>query len=472
MKLTFWGACRQVTGSMFHLELEDGYTLLIDCGMDMENAQEPQPHYPGSTFPFDASRVNTVLLTHAHIDHSGKIPNLLREDFEGQVYCTPPTLALAELLLKDSASIHAKKLKTYHKNKYKSGKKKVEGNPAEWYVDKHVNDSLRQFQGVDFNRKIKITPQLYATFIPTGHLLGAANILLEVEENGTWKKLLFSGDIGRNHYPLLSNPQTPPQVDYLICESTYGNRQHKSTDQSEEELEKVIQQACVETPGRLIIPAFSVGRTQAILYTLNKLYLQNRLPFIKIFADSPMAYQSNRIYERYASFLNPESQAFKEQHQSLFNFDNLSYIEKTKDSRALSGYNAPCIIISASGMLEGGRIQHHIKSNINNPNCTILMVGYVAEGTFGHDLLHKLKSLKVGSKEIPIAATIRQTDVFSGHGDLQDLLSFVGQQSPGTLQKLFLVHGEERSIQDFQQTLSEKGYQQIEVPERGQSFEL
>ena len=474
MKLTFWGAARQVTGSTFLLELEEDYRILIDCGMYMDGDPDskPEPLYRGAVFPFDASMINVVLLTHAHLDHSGNIPNLYRDGYEGQVLCTNPTMQLAEILLVDSARINKRKLHKYHKRKSKGLKTTPGIEPGELYVEKDVYKALESFVPIGFVKEFKLTDTASVTFIPTGHLLGAANILIRVQENGKEKTILFSGDVGRSDYPLLPDPNSVPQVDYLVCETTYGNREHQSTTDTEEELEQIITDTCIDIPGRLIIPAFSIGRTQAILYTLNKISKSKGLPPIKIYSDSPMAYSSNQVYEQNIQHLNGEAREFKAEYGELFDFDNLIFIENTKASRALANHAEPCVIISASGMMSGGRIQHHIKTNINNPYCTVFIVGYCAEGTLGRDLLDGKKTLKIDKEEVPVSAKILHTDAFSGHGDVHDLLRFVKCQTPEATQKIFLVHGEPEAMDDFKEGLEALGYESVEAPALGETFDL
>jgi metallo-beta-lactamase family protein len=478
MKLTFWGAARQVTGSMYLLELEDDFKILIDCGTDMDRQKGKKEKLlqPYSLFPFEPSEINVVLLTHAHIDHSGNLPNLIREGYEGQILCTSATLPLTHLLLQDSAALNQKLLKHIHsdgsRKKSRSGKK-TKINPSELYLEKQVNETVDQFVTVAFNHKFRIKKGLDVTFIPTGHLLGAANILIEVEENGEKKRIGFSGDIGRNNYPLLQDPQRFPEVDYLICETTYGNRRHQAKGTPEEELATIIKEACIDIPGRLIIPAFSVGRTQALLYTLNKLYTTQGFPPIKVFSDSPLALQSTKVYEKYTKQLNVEAQEFYEENEGLFDFQNLVYVENMKESRAIASHSEPCIIISSSGMVQGGRVEHHVMTNINNPYATILMIGYAAEGTLGRKLLDGMRSIRLANgNEIPVLANIRRTDVFSGHGDLDDLTRFVKYQSPEKLKKIFLIHGEYKSMTDFHAHLIGEGYNQVEIPQWGQSYTL
>jgi len=463
MKLTFWGAARQVTGSMFLLELNDSYKILIDCGTDYDHRHN---NSPSKLFNFNPAELDLVLLTHAHLDHSGNIPLLFLNGYKGQVLCTSSTLSLVQILLNDSASLNGKKLK---KRISLNGKSLYNDNMENLYLEKQVQDATTHFVTLPFNQTFEVRKGLRIIFIPTGHLLGAANIVLEVDEDGTTKKIAFSGDLGRANYPLLKDPQGLPQVDYVVCESTYGNRYHED-ENPEELLEEVITRTCVDISGRLIIPAFSTGRTQSLLYVLNKLHKKGKLPRIKIFADSPMALLSTKIYEEYVDQLNDEAQEFDREHGGLFDFDNLIQIDNYKDSKAISNYYEPCIIISSSGMLSGGRMQMHIKKNIRNPYSTILLVGYSAEGTPGYDLVRGNRTLRLKGKSYPVAANVVTTDVFSGHADRDDLINFIKPQK--NLKKVFLVHGEVPSLEAFKEGLQEEGFKDVVIPDRGESFEL
>lgn len=457
---------------MYLLELEDEYTILIDCGTDMErksDEDEEVVHF----FPFDASNIDLVLLTHAHIDHSGNIPNLYRDGYEGQVMCTPATLELAQLLLIDSAHLHAKRL---NKAQGDSNKKKKRMDritrKGDVYLEKQVEEAVENFVTVAFNKKFRVKPGLEVTFIPAGHLLGAAHIVLEIEENGETKSICFSGDLGRKDYPLLVNPEPIPPVDYLLCESTYGSRRHEDQLSPEMALADVVRRTCIDIPGRLIIPSFSVGRTQALLYTLNRLYTEQGFMPIKVFSDSPLARASTRVYERNTRMLNGEARRFREEHESLFDFENLQYVESEKASRAISSHSEPCIIISSSGMVAGGRVEQHVAANINNPYCTILIIGYCAEGTLGWRLLNGQTTLRIKDQEVAVLAKIERIDVFSGHGDVDDLLNFVKSQSTETLKKIFLIHGEATGMENFKTVLGEAGYANVEIPAKGQSYQL
>jgi metallo-beta-lactamase family protein len=475
MKLTFWGAAKQVTGSMYLLELENEFKILIDCGTNMEREIDySQPVTNKAFFPFEASQINLVLLTHAHIDHSGNIPMLYREGYEGQVLCTSPTADLTGLLLHDSANLNLKKVKQAEGDSRKKKKKMdrllVKGD---LYLQKDVEDSMANFVTIQFNRRFRIADDAWVTFIPAGHLLGAAHIIIEVKENDETKSICFSGDIGRSNYPLHIDPSTEvPPVDYLLCETTYGARLHEDKTTPEDALADVIQRTCIDMPGRLIIPAFSVGRTQALLYTLNRLYSERGFAPIKVFSDSPLAYASTKVYQKNLSQLNQDARDFQKANDTLFDFENLQYIQSEKSSKAISNYGEPCIIISASGMISGGRVEQHIAANINNVYCTILLVGYASEGTLGWRLMNGQKTLRIKDIEHQVLANVEKIDVFSGHGDQNDLLNFVRKQSPKKLKNVFLIHGEENSMGIFKDALEKEGYKGVEIPEIGQQYIL
>jgi metallo-beta-lactamase family protein len=469
MKLSFFGAARQVTGSMFLLELDDDYRILIDCGTDLDKKEKEKEF---GLFPFEASMVNLVILTHAHIDHSGQIPNLYREGYEGQILCTEATFELAELLLQDAATLNLGYVKKINKSKKLSNKfKSLKSEP--YYLSKQVEEAMDNFVPLAFNKRFKFKDGGWLTFIPAGHLLGAAHVLFEIEEDGELKKVAFSGDVGRLNYPLLQDPQPLPDVDYLVCESTYGNREHINKVSPENELERLIKEACENIPGRLIIPAFSVGRTQALLFTLNKLYLDGKVKNLKVYTDSPLARASTKVYEKYVSQLNQEA---REQHRNgepLFDFENLIYLKTTKESQELAYHAEPCIIISSSGMVQGGRVEYHVAENIENQYATILFIGYTTEGTLGARMRDKnIKELNIKGVNKEVKAKIMSTDVFSGHADLGELLHFVEVQRPERLKKLMLVHGEYDSMCNFKTVLEQRGYRDVVIPEWGQTIEL
>lgn len=478
MKLTFLGAARQVTGSMYLLETSDNYKILIDCGQDMEKKKaeenltlrEKAKLFHKPVFPFEPSEINVVILTHAHIDHSGLLPLLYKEGYEGQILCTTPTYYLTQILLHDSAQLHQRRLKKeLEKNK---SKRTLPINTNEMYFPKQVDQTLDRFVAVPLNQKFKINNQISVYFNNAGHLLGAANLVFNIKEGGDEKVITFSGDIGRKNYPLLADPSPIPQSDYIICESTYGNRLHSNKEKPEEALYRVIKAACVDKPGRLIIPAFSVGRSQALLYTLNKLYQNSDLPKIKIYADSPMAIESSKVYEKFVKILNKDAKDFYEDNEELFNFEHFEFVHDVKRSRAIANHYEPCIIISASGMINGGRVEHHVKENLENTMATICIVGFCAEGTIGHQLMNGEKEITMTNKKFEVRCQIEVLDCFSAHGDQNDLLQFVATQKKEKLKNIFLVHGEEASMNAFAEKLTETGFANITIPTKGDSFEL
>ena len=461
MKLTIWGAAKQVTGSM-HLLQSEKYSILIDCGLDYEkDTYQEENQY----FPFDPASIDVVILTHAHIDHSGNLPTLVRMGFNGQILCTPPTADLTELLQMDSVNIFLSK-----QNKRGRGKRSSSG-PKPLYLHKHVMDTVDRFVTIGFDKDFRITERISLRFIPVGHLLGAAAVVLTVQDNETEKKIAFTGDIGRKNYPVLVDPQTIPQVDFLVSESTYGGRLHSKDTNIQDKLVETINDTCVKFPGRLIIPAFSIGRTQALVYSLNKIFSEGLLPPVKIFVDSPLASFATDVYRKHHHLLNEESQDFYNKKGDEFEFEELSYVQDKRESISISNYHEPCIIISSAGMLEGGRIQDHLYHNIQNYYCTILFIGYCAKGTLGNRLLRGDPIVRLRHRDLMVFATIKQTDLLSGHGDHDDLLNTVKQQNTATLKRVFLVHGETKSLEALANAINESGYQ-VTIPEKGEVYEL
>ncbi len=462
MKLTVWGAAQQVTGSMHLLELEN-YKILIDCGLDYERNTWLEEN---EQFPFLPSEIDVVVLTHAHIDHSGNLPTLVRLGFEGQILCTAPTADLSELLLLDSVNIFLNK-----QRKNKSKRKHYNPGPQPLYLQKHVMETVDRFVTIGFNKSFRLNGKASLTFIPAGHLLGAASVIFNITENGTEKTIAFSGDIGRKGYPVLNDPEKLTEVDYLVCESTYGGRYHNTEKTIEQTLVETVNEACVKTPGRLIIPAFSIGRTQALVYSLNKIFSKGLLPRIKVFVDSPMATYATEIFRKHHHLVNDEAREFYSREGDEFDFENLEYVADMNASKEISNYFEPCIIISSAGMLEGGRIQDHLFYNIQNYYCTILFIGYCAKNTLGYRLLRGDPIVTIRHRELSVYATIKQTDLFSGHADHNDLLNFVRDQNPEKLKQIFLVHGEESSMEKLQEALAEENYKAT-IAKKGETYIL
>ncbi|MEM7106592.1 MAG: MBL fold metallo-hydrolase [Bacteroidota bacterium] len=449
MTLQFLGATEQVTGSKYLLEVE-GLRILIDCGFDLEARHQDEFQHP---FNFNPKTLDVVLLTHAHIDHSGLIPLLVKEGFTGTVYCTYATYQLSRLLLFDAARINLKRAR----------KKKT----PDFYGPREVEESLDYFRPIDFEQPYSLSDSFSFYFRQAGHLLGAAHIVVQAED----KTVVFSGDIGRPTYPLLPDPEPIPAADYIISETTYGARVHEHRN-PEKIIADTIYKACVEIPGRLIIPSFSVGRTQTLLFLLNKLRVAGKLPSIKIFTDSPLARKSTQVYQDFVDFMNREAREFNDRHGALFDFDNLIYINDMNSAEEIDRYNEPCIIITSSGMVKGGKSEDHITRNLENSYCSILFIGYCAEGTLGRKLLAGLSTFRKFGEEIKVNAQILSTDVLSGHGDYDNLLSFFKTQDKHRLKKVFLVHGDKDAMENFKGSLEHHGFEHVVMPKRGQKFEL
>ncbi|MBK0381155.1 MBL fold metallo-hydrolase [Mucilaginibacter segetis] len=465
MKLTIHGAAMQVTGSM-HLLQVGQYKILVDCGLDYEKEHNVQVN---EDFDFRPEEIDVVVLTHAHIDHSGNLPTLVRLGFSGQILCTPPTADLTELLLLDSVNIFMQKAQKGRRHK-RHRHQSAGAQPL--YLQKHVMDTVDRFVTIGFNRPFRINGDIELTFITAGHLLGAASAVFKVNDNGVEKTIAFTGDIGRKNYPVLNDPEPLPPVDYLVSESTYGGRLHTKDVSAEQVLTEIIDKVCLKEQGRLIIPAFSIGRTQSLVFALNKIFSSGLLAPVKVFVDSPMATMATGIFRKHHQHVNPEAQEFYNKQGDEFEFENLTYVENLKDSRQVSNYYEPCIIISSAGMLEGGRIQDHLFYNIQNYYCTILFIGYCAKGTLGHRLLRGDSIVHIKDRDLAVYATIKQTDVLSAHGDHDDLLNNIKQQNKDTLKQVFLVHGEAGSMQLLADAAEQEGYH-VTIPEKkGLTYEL
>ncbi|MET3979947.1 metallo-beta-lactamase family protein [Mucilaginibacter sp. UYP25] len=465
MKLTIHGAARQVTGSM-HLLQVGQYKILVDCGLDYEKDHNVMVN---EDFGFRPEEIDVVILTHAHIDHSGNLPTLVRLGFNGQILCTPPTADLTELLLFDSVNIFLAKAQ---KGRSRGRKHKhSSAGPQPLYLQKHVMDTVERFVTIGYNKPFRITGDIELTFIPAGHLLGAAAAVLKINDNGEEKSIAFTGDIGRKNYPVLNDPDPLPPVDYIVSESTYGGRMHTKGKSVQETLIETIEKVCVVEQGRLIIPAFSIGRTQSLVFALNKIFNAGLLPPVKVFVDSPMATRATSLYRKHHNLVNAEAQEFYNKQGDEFEFEHLTYVETLKDSRQVSNYYEPCIIISSAGMLEGGRIQDHLFYNIQNYYCTILFIGYCAKGTLGFRLLRGDPIVHIKDRDLSVYATIKQTDVLSAHGDHEDLVNNIKSQAPNKLKGVYLVHGEATSMQAMADALEVDGYK-VTIPEKGVSYEL
>lgn len=455
MKYTCWGAAKQVTGSMHLLELDSGYKILVDCGIDYEDKDNKTIN---SHFQFNPKDIDVLLVTHAHIDHSGNIPNLVKQGFQGEIICTEPTAFLLDKLWIDSVNIQNNNF-----NRRKT---------ARLYGFKEVKEANEQLLTVNFNQKFTLNSEISCTFHEAGHIIGAASIRLEVTEGNSIQTIGFTGDLGNPGSKLIVDPEPMQGLNYLITETTYGNRQHKEKRSPEDVLIEYVTKTCVDQEGRLIIPAFSVGRTQAILFTLKKLFNTGILPPIRVFADSPLALASSNIHNRFSDYLNDEAKNNMLVDGSLFDFKSLYLVEDKSDVEDMELYRDSCIIVSSAGMLEGGRIQHHISDHIQNPSCTILIAGFCSPGTLGAQLLEGRSMIRVKGNDKYVYAKIDQTDVFSAHPDTDGLQDYFEATHTDQLTKIFFVHGEEESMYELKSLLSDDLQKKVVIPSKGESFQL
>ncbi len=466
MTISFHGAARTVTGSKHIIQLKDGRQILLDCGMFQGMGKEtPELN---DRFGFDPKKISFVLLSHAHIDHSGLLPKLVKEGFNGKIICTPATKDLAEILLYDSAEIQTYEADSI--NKKRAARNLPPYEPL--YNPDDVATTLSFFETLEYNEWFMAAEGIEVFFTNTGHLIGSAAITIRVTEDGEKTTILYSGDIGRYRSVLLQPPAEAPQADYIILESTYGDKHHDIAFNTVKTLNQWINKVCIENGGQLIIPAFSVGRTQEVLYALNQLSLEKRLPEILYFVDSPLSMKATQTIKKYTDQFNERLQQVLSIDDDPFDFPGLKYIESVEDSRKLVDYQQPCVILSASGTADAGRVRHHINQCIGNKNCAILFVGYCGSQSLGGQLLQGEKQVEIFADACDVVAEVGQMQGMSGHGDTNDLARFISNQDPATVKKIFLVHGEYATQKAFCDRLALKGFDRVEIPSQHQQFDL
>ena len=464
MKIKFIGAAREVTGSKHLITTDSGKTILLDCGMFQGKGLETDSL--NRELMFDPSIVDHLILTHAHIDHSGLIPYMYRLGFRGSVICTSATRDLCAIMLSDSAFIQEHDTKTFNQRRAKKGLPLV--TPI--YTLSDATECMKLFIGVPYEMKFKIDDNLKVKFTNTGHMLGSGVANLEIKENGELKRLSYTGDIGRPFSRILASPVPFPQADFLITESTYGDRLHKNQEDSENELLDVVVHTCVQKGGKLIIPSFSVGRTQEVVFSLNNFFNQGKLPKIDIFVDSPLSVNATDVFRLHPECFNGNILKVMEKDDDPFGFNSLFYITRVEDSKKLNDHKKPCVIISASGMMEAGRIKHHLANNISDSRNTVLAVGYCSPATLGARLLRGDKEISIHGSTYRVNADIRSIDSFSGHGDYSEMIDFLSCQDKSAIKKTFIVHGEYETQKKYAASLINEGYRNVEVPARGQEF--
>jgi metallo-beta-lactamase family protein len=473
MTIQFCGAAGTVTGSCHLLTLDDGYKILLDCGL-YQGSEDEMISFNREWF-FEPASIGTLVLSHAHIDHSGRIPKLTKDGFEGTVYCTPATRDLCSIMLMDSAQIQVKDAEYENRHaERRNGKGKKDEHASEpLYTQEDAAAALALFASFPYEKWFPIHPDVDVLFRDAGHILGSASVTLRIRRGGMKDTFLgFTGDIGRPDRPILRDPKPMLPCDYLICESTYGDRLHEFTPDQDEKLLSIIRETCVEKKGKLIIPAFSVGRTQELVFTIDRLENEGRLPRdVSIYVDSPMAVNATDVFRLHPECFNEELRKYLLSDPDPFGFSRLHYVKEVEDSKKLNEVKS-AIIISASGMITAGRIRHHIFNSIENPDNTVLMVGYCAPHTLGARLAAGKDTIRMFGQELMVRARVESLSSFSAHGDQQEMIDFLRTQEPKRLRKLFLVHGEEDRQLVFKQELERNGYQDVILTILGESVEL
>ncbi len=466
MKIAFHGAARCVTGSKHLLTLKNNKKILLDCGMFQGMGKDTD--VLNRHWGFEPSEVDYLVLSHAHIDHSGLIPKLVSDGFKGKIFATPATRELTAVLLEDSAGIQEDDIK------YANKKRKALGQPflKPLYTSDEAKACMDQFEVVDYEQWFRIDEDVELKYTDAGHIIGSAAVHLRISENGKSRQLSFSGDIGRYRDVILRSPSTFSQADFIIIESTYGNSLHDLHQATPDQLLEWIEKTCIKKGGKLIIPAFSVGRTQEILFALNQLELERRLPEVDYFVDSPLSVHATEIVKHYPQYFNSRIQKILESDEDPFKFMGLQYIKTVEESKLLNFRNEPCVIISASGMADAGRVKHHISNNIENSRNSILMVGYCEPHSLGARLQSGKNEVNIYGVAHEIHAEIGSIRSMSAHGDYEDLLQFLSCQDPRQVSKVFIVHGEPKVQIDFKERLIRKGFQDVEVPELHQEVGL
>jgi len=473
ISLTFHGAAGTVTGSKHLVEVArtDGSVarVLLDCGMFQGEALADGKDR-NRRFGFDPASIDALVLSHAHIDHSGLIPRLVAEGFGGTIWSTPATRDLCAIMLEDSARIqeydHA-----YDRRRAERRGKAFHGEGPLYTVD-DVRPAMARFQVADYGERVTILPGLDLVFTDAGHILGSAAPHLTIEDGERVLRLSFTGDTGRYVDRLLPEPAPFPQADVIICESTYGDRDHAPIAEAEEELLRHVTEVCVERRGRLIIPAFSIGKTQEILYTLNALSNAGRLPRIPVFVDSPLAISATEIVRRYDHLFRQVVREELHRDPDLFSFPGVEFVRSPEHSKRLNSVKEPCIVISASGMMEAGRVRHHLLHALPDPANAVLAVGYCAPGTLGAELLGGASEVRIFGDAVPVRAEVLRMGFYSAHADRGELLRYLGCQDPARVERMFLVHGVARALMALKELVEQHGFTGVTIPRRGERCAL
>jgi metallo-beta-lactamase family protein len=463
-ELMFHGAAGEVTGSM-HLIRIDDHWVALDCGLYQGRREESESK--NREWPMPPEKISAVVLSHAHIDHSGRLPRLVKDGFTGPIFCTPATRDLCAIMLPDSAHIQEEDIVYINKKRARKGLPPVDV----LYDYANALAAIRQIQSVSYGKWFQVVPGLLARFREAGHMLGSAGIELAfAKRNGNTPSLYYTGDVGRPNKPIIRDPQAFPKCDTIICETTYGGRINERVDDAKEQLLEIVQRT-VERGGKVIIPAFSVGRTQTIVYALHEHMVTGALPRLPVYVDSPLAVNATEVFKMHPECYDAEARAFHRVTGDILGNGCCTYIRDVEESKALHRRRRPCVIISASGMCEAGRIQHHIKNNIRSKKNTILIPGWQAAHTLGRRLAEGAEKITLFHEKMPVRAEVVQIHGFSGHADQRDLLNLMTPLA-AKARRVLLVHGEDEQSATFAGKLGELGFADVTIGKRGQRVNL
>lgn len=460
ISIEFWGAAQEVTGSKHLITSPDGTKILLDCGLlQGANSEESNRH-----FGFNPKEVDVLVVSHAHIDHSGSIPNLVKQGFRGKILTTAATIDVLSIMLADSARIQEDDAEYINKKRKAEGRKPIQ--PL--YTLDDVDMTMKMFHAVRIKEHYQWNENISFYFTDAGHILGSACISIDIKVKEETRRIFFSGDVGRYKDRILKAPADFPQADVILLESTYGNRLHDITEDAEQKLLDAVIKTCINQQGKLIIPAFSLGRTQEIVYALDRMRTEGKLPKVRVYVDSPLSTSATKIMRRHTEYFNEDILEYMQTDPDPFAFPNLRYTPTIQESKAINEDEGPAIIIAASGMMDAGRIKHHLAKYIEDPKNTLLIVGYCEPSTIGGKILNGDKTIRIYGKEFDVNASVEVISSYSAHADYAELIQFMNCQDPAKVKNLYLVHGTIEAQEYFADKLRERGFENVFIPKIGE----
>lgn len=459
ISIEFWGAAQEVTGSKHLITAPDGTKILLDCGL----LQSAGAEEANKNFGFNPQDVDVLIVSHAHIDHSGNIPNLVKQGFRGKILTTAATIDVLSIMLADSARIQEDDAEYINKKRLKDGRKPIK--PL--YTIEDVERTLMMFHEVKINEHYQWNDAISFYFTDAGHILGSACITIDIKMKEETRRIFFSGDVGRYKDRILKAPADFPQADVILLESTYGNRLHDITEDAEQKLLEAVNNTCIVKGGKLLIPAFSLGRTQEIVYALDRMRTEGKLPKVKVYVDSPLSTSATKIMRKHTQYFNDDILEYMEQDPDPFAFPSLRYTVTAQESKAINEDDEPAIIIAASGMMEAGRIKHHLTKYIEDAKNGILIVGYCEPNTLGGKILAGEKRVRIYGREFKVNASVAVISSYSAHADYAELIRFLNCQKPEKVKSLYLVHGTIEAQEYFADKLRERGFKDVQIPAKG-----